>query len=65
MRAFVAITAVAAVVEFLLMFALELTDTLGLNCRRQNLCWVVLLFLTFSWGVIFVLCCLGFGLASA
>ena len=60
MRAFVAITAVAAVVEFLLMFALELTDTLGLDCRRQNLCWVVLLFLTFSWGLI--LCYAAWGL---
>ena len=54
-----AIAAVAAVVEFVLMFALELTDTLGLDRWRRGLCWAVLVFLTVSWGGIFVLCCLG------
>ena len=59
MRGFAAIAAVAAVVEFVLMFALELTDTLGLDRWRRGLCWAVLVFLTVSWGGIFLLCCLG------
>ena len=50
MRGFAAIAAVAAVVEFVLMFALELTDTLGLDRWRRGLCWAVLVFLTVSWG---------------